>query len=282
MNDTDAINLEIIKPDNELSHYVHSVWFVKNESNTQVLSFEILNDGCMGVLFNFSDDIILELNNRSIVLNEYPVLNGASSDLSKMRFQGAINAMGIRFLPTANLCFFNVPIESLAKSLLLIDNDIFESIDCLTLQLKESVKMGGSNLKLYNIVEMFLMDNIQSLPANFVYSKNDILINKIVRTISGNSQIEIEALCVQCDINIRQLQRLFKQYIGITAKSFMRLNRVRSVKDKISNNAFTSLTDLSCESGYFDQSHFIRDFKMLMEVTPSQYVKRKNKLTDIE
>ncbi|MCJ8311491.1 MAG: AraC family transcriptional regulator [Saccharospirillaceae bacterium] len=282
MNNIKSINLEIIKPTDELSHYVHSVWFAKNTTNTQTLSFEILNDGCMGLLFNFSDDILLQLNNRKLILNTTPVLNGASSDLSKMSFQGGINALGIRFLPTANLYFFSEPIESLANSLILIDDKIFKSIESFSLQLTQAVKNGSSNLELFSIIESFLITKIQALVDKAIYAKNEILINSIVNTISNNSEIDIDSLCLKNNINKRQLQRLFKQYIGITAKSFMRLKRVQSVKDRLTNNTFTSLTDLSCESGYFDQSHFIRDFKVLMELTPKQYVKRKQQDSDIK
>lgn len=67
------------------------------------------------------------------------------------------------------------------------------------------------------------------------------------------------------------MQRLFKRYIGVSPKAYIRLIRVRSVKDKIASNDFVNFTHLALDSGYFDQSHFIRDFKRLMENTPTEY-----------
>lgn len=60
------------------------------------------------------------------------------------------------------------------------------------------------------------------------------------------------------------------QYIGITPNLFNKINRFQlSLKHIAKKEA--SLTSIAYECGYFDQSHFIRDFKSFTGITPSAY-----------
>ncbi|WP_370277516.1 helix-turn-helix domain-containing protein, partial [Pontibacterium sp.] len=70
------------------------------------------------------------------------------------------------------------------------------------------------------------------------------------------------------------LERLFKQWVGISPKHYSRLLRVnlaRSALRKAEGNI--SLTDAALNAGYFDQAHFNREFKQVVGLTPGQYLK---------
>jgi AraC-like DNA-binding protein len=68
----------------------------------------------------------------------------------------------------------------------------------------------------------------------------------------------------------RYLQRLFLQYTGVTPKLYHKINRFQ-LSLKLVAKKDSSLTSIAYDCGYFDQSHFIREFKSFTGVTPSAY-----------
>lgn len=69
----------------------------------------------------------------------------------------------------------------------------------------------------------------------------------------------------------RQINRLFNARVGMGVKKFSRLLRVNGAIQRMSTGE-GSLTDLAQDSGFYDQPHFIRDFKEVCGTTPRQYL----------
>lgn len=66
-----------------------------------------------------------------------------------------------------------------------------------------------------------------------------------------------------------QLIRRFRAHYGLTPHRFQMQNRLRLARRACLGAA--SLTDLALAAGFYDQSHFIREFRRATGVTPSQY-----------
>ena len=80
----------------------------------------------------------------------------------------------------------------------------------------------------------------------------------------------IESYCKKTGTNYTTLNRNFTRIVGITPKKFDRLLKFRkSLCSLIANK--DNLTSIGVNSGYFDQAHFIREFKMFLNQTPSDY-----------
>jgi AraC-like DNA-binding protein len=93
------------------------------------------------------------------------------------------------------------------------------------------------------------------------------------KTISDNQgQILIVELAKKVGYSERQLNRLFLMQIGMNAKSYARLVRFNYVLSRIQKSP-SFFAALSQQAGYFDQSHFDRDFKAISGVTPQNYLK---------
>jgi AraC-like DNA-binding protein len=69
----------------------------------------------------------------------------------------------------------------------------------------------------------------------------------------------------------RGLQRLFREYVGATPKWVIRRFRVHEAAERLAGGAPVDAAVLARECGYFDQSHFIREFKAQIGKTPGQY-----------
>ena len=86
----------------------------------------------------------------------------------------------------------------------------------------------------------------------------------------SNGLTRVDALVDEACLSQRQFERVFKEQIGFSAKSFMNIVRFKSLIDAYSKGR-NSLTDLAYEYGYYDQSHFIKDFKAFSGYTPRVY-----------
>ncbi len=69
-------------------------------------------------------------------------------------------------------------------------------------------------------------------------------------------------------INKRTLQRLFSQYVGVSPKWVIKRFRLLEAVGELSKNKKADWTKLALELGYFDQAHFIKDFKSIIGKTP--------------
>lgn len=123
-----------------------------------------------------------------------------------------------------------------------------------------------------NIDDMISMVNMIFLKAIEKNNKQHAVIESTLDIIKAtNGRLTIKELSANEYISERHLNRLFNEYIGINAKMFSRLVRVNH-----SINIFKKIDYKNCLNtaqilGYFDQSHFIRDFKQICGVSPNLF-----------
>jgi len=88
---------------------------------------------------------------------------------------------------------------------------------------------------------------------------------------SDQSLLRVDALYEKFDINARSLERLFKQYVGLSPKRVVRLFRLQQIANCLVSDMPIDWADLSASLGYFDQAHCIKDFKAFTGKTPSYF-----------
>jgi len=84
----------------------------------------------------------------------------------------------------------------------------------------------------------------------------------------------VEQLCERTGLNARALQRLFKNYVGIGPKWVINRYRLHEAIAQLQQGQAADWVELALSLGYFDQAHFIRDFRALVGCTPAQYARR--------
>jgi AraC-like DNA-binding protein len=98
------------------------------------------------------------------------------------------------------------------------------------------------------------------------------LINSVVEQIAANRAItRVAAIADHIGVSQRTLQRLFGQYVGVGPKWVIRRYRLLERADQLAGNANVDLPSLAQAFGYFDQAHFINDFRATVGSTPAEY-----------
>jgi AraC-like DNA-binding protein len=80
-------------------------------------------------------------------------------------------------------------------------------------------------------------------------------------------------LASQLAVTSKSLERKFASLIGKSPKQFIRIIRFQEVMNGLVNHQPQCLTEFAFNNGYFDQSHFIREFKAFSGYTPREFVK---------
>jgi AraC-like DNA-binding protein len=98
-------------------------------------------------------------------------------------------------------------------------------------------------------------------------------ITEIVGSIvSDHSITQVEMLVERAGLGLRQLQRMFREWVGVSPKWVIRRYRLIEAAERLrGEDASLNFAALTLELGYADQAHFIRDFKALVGMTPAGY-----------
>ena len=75
----------------------------------------------------------------------------------------------------------------------------------------------------------------------------------------------------------RRFIQVFKEEVGMTPKLFTRIQRFQQTRTLIQQNPLPDWTTLALDFGYFDQSHFIREFLEFSGLSPTDYVNRQKR-----
>ena len=83
----------------------------------------------------------------------------------------------------------------------------------------------------------------------------------------------VEDLVARFGVPARALQRLFHQYVGVSPKWVIRRYRLLEAVERAAGDAPANWSTLAHSLGYFDQTHFIKDFKAIIGRTPAAYAR---------
>jgi AraC-like DNA-binding protein len=93
----------------------------------------------------------------------------------------------------------------------------------------------------------------------------------VARIEADPELISVEVLARELDLSVRTLQRLCNDYLGVGPKWVMRRARLMEAAQELRDARAINLADLAARLGYFDQSHFARDFKAVVGCAPTTY-----------
>lgn len=180
-----------------------------------------------------------------------------------LQFKDKVEVFAIRFKPEAMYFIFGVPAAEFLNCSANLEEAFGPSFASFCLQI-EAVKTIEKRIQL---ADQYLISKLYEADARTTYFQTAA---DLIRTQKGG--ITVESLSDSVCISPRQLEREFKNKLGISPKTYMRIARLNTVLDFIYKSPNVSLAQLSYLCGYSDQAHFIKDFKSLTGELPSSYL----------
>lgn len=113
------------------------------------------------------------------------------------------------------------------------------------------------------VIEQFLLSQLKDI-------ETDKLIIEAVKLIyQSKGTIRIKELNEKLFISQSPFEKRFRKVVGTTAKKFASIVRFNTVLDNL--NETKTLTEICYENNFFDQAHFIKDFKQFTGDTPEKF-----------
>lgn len=111
--------------------------------------------------------------------------------------------------------------------------------------------------------------------------KPDLLDHIVYRMDKTGGMIRVSQLCKDYSMTPRSLERHFLEEIGLPAKEMLQIFRINRAIRMLAEKQDANLTGLSYLSGYFDQSHFIRDIRKITGISPGQLQRAETEMKTI-
>ncbi|MBL4765665.1 MAG: helix-turn-helix transcriptional regulator [Colwellia sp.] len=252
-------------PSINLQPYIQCYWQINTELAFMSPSTELLHpNGGLGIIINFGSPLLYEGKN----ISSSGYMDGIHTKTRQMSLAGHIDAIGIRFNPGGASHFFATPLSE-------INNSNINLHDLAMGQLMESCqdeKEKNPTGDMLKFVDTFLLKKLTE-PL-----KTDALVQHIAIKIKlNNGKNTIAETINDVGKSYRQIERLFKDSIGMTPKKYARIIRMENARTLLKNKNLQSFTEIGEVAGFYDQAHFIREFKSIIGLSPTAYINFKKK-----
>ncbi|ADZ90128.1 AraC family transcriptional regulator [Marinomonas mediterranea] len=250
-------------PSEALSSFVNFFWTLEVPSQAQPTKQRIVPDGNIELAFILGDDIKRYTSETDYLIQPRSMVLGQTVSPFYIQPTGYVNTFSASFFPYGFSDFISQPIKNLRDK----ETSIYELFDKDEAEkLERSIVNAQSTQERIEILEAFLFSQLsnQRTIENIVKSTVDTL-------FSHNGNVAIHEITDSNPSKKRQLERQFLNIVGVSPKQLSKLIRLQTALKLIIDKE-ESLTDISYQSNYYDQSHFIKDFKEFTGVTPRDFL----------
>jgi AraC-like DNA-binding protein len=224
-----------------------------------------------GLVFNLHPDYSIQPQ----LLNEVPLplqaLLGATTRFADYVYPPHLDLLVVRLQPTGLYHLLGRSVEGFTNQVSDLNSSNLSGIQGLYEELR-SIHLAEQRIKLLEEYLLGQFTQHATLPGPVEAAINYIHQCKGV--------VSIEEITRRVNSSRRNLVRLFHERVGMSPKTFLRIFRFNGVVQTIKARPESTFQDVFYLYGYYDQSHFIRDFKELLGQLPSQFVSEQRTLVD--
>jgi AraC-like DNA-binding protein len=176
----------------------------------------------------------------------------------------------VRMKPGWAASLLGVPLKEISNQV--VDGDLVFGSDLWTLR-DELLEIPTPEGKLKRL-ERFLCDRLR--PQMIPHGAVEFAMRTLSATADG---LTVNRVHLDVGFSRKHLAGLFEHWVGITPKAYQRICRFQQVLAEIERHQKVNWTRLALDCGYYDQSHFINEFKQFCGMNPSQYLVEKGEYT---
>jgi AraC-like DNA-binding protein len=248
-----------------LSRLVELLWYYENPAQPHSKE-RLMPDGCTTLVINLAEDEtrLYDPENMSKVQRF-----GGSSISGPHTRSFAIDTdeqtcvVGVSFRPAGAVPFLKFPSYELHNQHLGLD-DLWGR---LAGELRERILAATMPREKLRILEMVLLER-----AAGMYDGQPVIDYAVENFLARPATTRIAEVAAKTGFSARRFAELFKQQVGMTPKLFCRVRRFQEVLGKISIGKQVRWSDIALDCGYYDQAHFIHDFRSFSGINPAKYL----------
>lgn len=243
-------------PTEQLKPYIKH--FVVSENETEG-DYKVFPSSALVIGFQYKGQLATIKNNKESKLTGAGI-TGISDSFKIFKNSANIGTVLVYFTEIGFTHFASSPANELFNLSLSLDH-IFDKASIN--EAEEKLSFATTDKQRIEIVEQFLLSQLKDI-------QTDKLIVEAVKLIyQSKGTIRIKELNEKLFISQSPFEKRFRKVVGTTPKKFTSIVRFNTVLNSL--DATKSLTELCYENGFFDQAHFIKDFKQFTGDTPDTF-----------
>lgn len=249
-----------IPSSDRLSQLVKSFWIVDSEGDDTIYKEKIIPDGYPEMIIHYGDHYRINISG-AWERQEKLLIAGQITNYFFLENSGKTGMIGIKFQPWAVKILFDLDMDKLV-------NKVIEFPEGLKMYLKSIIDIAISETSFEEKVkgmESWMSDNFKLEKDN--YNKYQSAVSEIIQS---KGMLNIHEIIDKVKISERSLERYFKSYTGLSPKRYSRIIRFSSIFNLVQRKSF-EWTEVSYLAGFYDQSHFIKNFKEFTGEEPTAY-----------
>lgn len=242
-----------------VDRYSSGVFNTKGESNK---SYKIIPNGCLELIIHLKELYCKLPTGHCLAYTPDYMLIGMFSRTYQVHFSEKVPIFSIRFKAEALPYILQIQggevFERYGDIEAVLENEFIEFCH----RIREDENTNARIIRTENFLRGILTK--QNPQENYVTRATRII---------GNSPVHsVQEISSKVNISQRQLERKFRELIGVSPKQYLRLTRINKVMQLLEQNQHLTLTDIAYYCGFFDQAHFIKDFKHITGHTPTSFI----------
>lgn len=231
--------------------------------NTEEKTYKVLPDTGLVIGFQYRGKLS-QIHNQEQIQLDTAGLTGLHDSYRLFKNSADTGTILVYFKEAGAAAFFKQPIHEVFRESISLDNFMLRSA---LLIIEEQIAEAKTDIQRINVVEQFLIARMkQPVTDNLVLTALSLMYKS-----KGN--IRIKDLMQQLHISQSPLEKRFRNVVGASPKKFASIVRFKHTIQQY--NPQNPLTNLAYEAGFYDQAHFIREFKNFTGETPETFFRNK-------
>jgi len=258
------MNYQTFQPHPDLESLIKCFWTLEVPADKDAQRQRIVPDGFIELFFILGHDIRRYTSGDEFIIQPRAMVLGQITEPFFIEPTGYVNSFAVRFYPYGFANFVTAPVKSLANKETPIDLLFGEK---QAKELEQKIVHAAGTFERIKIIEGFLLNKLKDKTTidHIVKSTIDVI-------ISTGGSTPINTILKDNPSKRRQLERKFLRQVGISPKQLGKVIRLQAALKMLLNQQSGSLTEIAYESEYYDQAHFIKDFRELTGITPKEFL----------
>ena len=237
----------------------------------------VIPDGTFGLIFIESDDALgrsLNTSSSSLPIKHATIFGQKTFAVNYNINSVNSRAFGLKIKPSG-ISLFTKDTRDLKNT--------FTSIDMLSdlelLDVEHKILESNTVKCKIDLIESYMSKKLRSFELNSDFVLMETIVNYI-QNKKGN--MRFDQLTSHFGLNYKKIERLFLKHLGLTPKVYLRIIRFNASVSSGMLYASENLTQIAYRNGFFDQSHFIKEFKQFSSLTPKQFFNKDRSFSEDE
>ena len=258
------MNYQTFQPHPDLKSLVKCYWTLEVPFNKDSPKQRIVPDGCIEMIFMLGDDVKRFVTDEEFIIQPRAMVIGQITEPFIIQPTGYVNSFAVRFYPYGFSNFASTTIKHLANketpiSLLFGDEPAH--------QFESEIVNAATTAQRIKIAEDFLLHKL-----NDTATIDNIVKTTVDTILTSQGSEPINSILRNDPSKRRQLERKFFTQVGLSPKQLGKVIRLQTALKMLLSQQSESLTRIAYDSNYYDQAHFIKDFKEFTGTIPRDFL----------